>query len=161
MKCFSCGAPVPEMEGPTHPYMLSSPGCWHVFSEVLARQFSDPTLRDVQRMTADAYAVQHPGDESPVAIQSVCGHLMSLCVVLEKHAPYSYADQILQAAVRGKIPFAWLTPPQSMGAITVAHVHEGDSVDEHRARVTTWARSAWSAWADHHDIIRTWVAGAS
>lgn len=131
-----------------------------MFSEVLARQFSDPALRDVQRMTADTYAVQHPGQESPVAIQSVCGHLMSLCVVLEKDAPYTYADQILQAAVRGKVPFSWLTPPPSMGDITVEHVHAAGSVDEHHASVHAWARSAWAAWADHHDIIRTWVARA-
>ena len=42
MNCFSCGALVPDMSGPTHPYMESSPGCWHVYGEILVRQFSDP-----------------------------------------------------------------------------------------------------------------------
>jgi hypothetical protein len=156
--CFSCGALVPDMNGPTHPYMESSPGCWHVYGEILARQFSDPGLRDVQRLTADTYAVQHPGRPSPVAIQSVCGHLMSLCVVLEKHAPYSYADQVLRAAVNGRIPLWWLTPPRSPGALTVVDVKAAASADEHREKVHAWAQSAWSAWAEHHDTIRTWTA---
>ena len=158
IKCFSCGALVPDMSGPTHPYMESSPGCWHVYGEILARQFSDPGLRDVQRFTADAYAVQHPGRPSPVAIQSVCGHLMSLCVVLEKHAPYSYADQVLKAAVDGRIPFWWLTPPRSLRQLTVVDVKAATSADEHREKVHAWAQSAWSAWAEHHDTIRTWTA---
>ena len=156
--CFSCGAIVPDMNGPTHPYMESSPGCWHVYGEVLARQFSDPAPRDVQRFTADTYAVQHPGRPSPVAIQSVCGHLMSLCVVLESQAPYSHADRVLKAAVDGKIPFWWLTPPRSRGTLTVVDVHGAASTDEHRERVHAWAHSAWSAWADHHDTVRSWIA---
>lgn len=146
------------MSGPTHRYMESSPGCWHVFGEILARQFSDPGLRDVQRFTADTYAVQHPGRPSPVAIQSVCGHLMSLCVVLEKHAPYRYADHVLKAAVDGRIPFSWLAPPRSLGELTVVDVKAATSTGEHREKVQAWAQSAWSAWAEHHDTIRTWTA---
>ncbi len=103
------------MNGPTHPYMESSPGCWHVYGEILARQFSDPGLRDVQRFTADTYAVQHPGRPSPVAIQSVCGHLMSLCVVLETHAP---SDTQTSPKGRGGWQdslFGGSTPPRSLG----------------------------------------------
>lgn len=159
VRCFSCGALVPDMNGPTHPYMESSPGCWHVYGDVLGRHFSDPALRDVQRFTADTYAIQHPGRPSPVAIQSVCGHLMSLCVVLERRAPYGYADRVLQAAVQGEIPSWWLTPPRSLGDITVVDVRAAASADEHRARVHAWAQSAWSAWAEHHDTVRVWVAG--
>lgn len=158
-RCFSCGAPVPDMTGPTHAYIESSPGCWHVYGKVLARQFADPALRDVHRWTADAYAVQHPGRPSPAATQSVCAHLMSLCVVLDRQAPYSYADRVLRAAVEGRIFFWWLTPPQSLGELTVADVQAAASAEEHREKVQAWARSAWSAWADHHDTIRTWIAG--
>ena len=158
IKCFSCGALVPDMNGPTHPYMESSPGCWHVYGEILARQHSERASRDIQRFTADTYAVQHPGRLSVVAIQSVCGHLMSLCVVLERHAPYSYADRVLKAAVDGRIPLGWLTPPRSLGELTVVDVHAAVSAQEHREKVHAWARSAWTAWAEHHDTIRTWIA---
>jgi hypothetical protein len=158
VRCFSCGAMVPDTRGPTHAYMASSPGCWHVYGEILARQFSDPAFRDLQRLTADTYAIQHSGRPSPVSTQSVCGHLMSLCVVLERHAPYHDADQVLQAAVQGKIRFWWLTPPRSLGEITVVDVRAAASANEHRERVQEWARSAWLAWAEHHDTVRTWVA---
>jgi Family of unknown function (DUF5946) len=158
VRCFSCDAMVPDMTGPTHPYMESSPGCWHVYGEVLARQFSDPGFQDLQRFTADTYAVQHPGRPSRVAIESVCGHLMSLCVVLERHAPYRYADQVLLAAAQGRVPLCWLTPPRSLGEITVDDVRAAASAEEHRTRVHEWAQSAWSAWAAHHDTVRTWVA---
>lgn len=158
IKCFSCGALVPDMNGPTHAYMESSPGCWHVYGAILARQYSEPAPRDIQRMTADAYAVQHPGRPSPVAIQSVCAHLMSLCLVLERHAPYSYADRVLKAAVGGRIPFWWLAPPASLGELTVVDVQADVPADQHGEQVHAWARSAWAAWAEHHDTIRAWVA---
>ena len=99
VSCFSCGAQVPDMNGPTQPHMPSSPGCWHLYGDVLGRQFSDPALRDVRRYSSDTYAVQHPGRPSPVAIQSVCGRLMSLSVFVDRHAPYGYADRVLRAAV--------------------------------------------------------------
>lgn len=159
IKRFSCGALVPDVTGPTHPYMESSPGCWHAYCEVLSRQFTDPALRDVRRWAADAYAVQHPGRPSPVATQSVCAHLMSLCVVVERRAPYRYADRILDAAVAGRIAFWWLMPPSSLGTLTVVDVQSATSADEHRERVRAWAESAWAAWADHHETIGTWIAG--
>src|SRR5215813_7857026 len=28
VRCFGCGVAVPDIEGPTHRYMLSAPGCW-------------------------------------------------------------------------------------------------------------------------------------
>ena len=62
--CFSCGAQVPDVEGPTHRYMLSSPGCWAVFGEVLAREYSNALYMKNHRLTVDAYAVQHPGKPS-------------------------------------------------------------------------------------------------
>ncbi|MFC1547249.1 hypothetical protein ACFL5M_01855 [Candidatus Neomarinimicrobiota bacterium] len=37
---ISCGAMVPDIEGPLYEYMTSSPGCWAVFGEVLAREYS-------------------------------------------------------------------------------------------------------------------------
>ncbi|MCP5049599.1 MAG: hypothetical protein GY940_20685 [bacterium] len=54
--CFSCGAPVPEIEGPVHRYMDSSPGCWKIFGEVLAREYSNAAYARYHRLTVDAYA---------------------------------------------------------------------------------------------------------
>jgi hypothetical protein len=41
IRCVGCGALVPDIDGPTHRYMAASPGCWALFGEVVAREFSD------------------------------------------------------------------------------------------------------------------------
>ena len=158
IRCIGCGALVPDIVGPTHPYMESSPGCWQAYGEVLGRQYSDPDFRAILRLTADTYAVQHPGRPSPVAVQSVCGHLMSLYLILEKGAPFSYADRALDLALRDARRFRWLTPPSSLGDITCVDVRDSTSPAEHDQKVRAWAMSTWSAWAPHHDTICQWVS---
>ena len=37
--CSGCGARFPRTEGPVHPYMESSPGCWAAYGELLAREY--------------------------------------------------------------------------------------------------------------------------
>ena len=85
--CPGCAIVLPEIEGPTHAYIESSPACWAKYGEVLAREYADPDLfAKVHRMSVDAYAVQHPGRPSPQSIQSVAVHLISLCTMIEKDA---------------------------------------------------------------------------
>ena len=158
IRCIGCGALVPDIIGPTHEYMESSPGCWHTYGEVLARQYRDPDFRTILRLTADTYAVQHPGRPGPTSIQSVCGHLMSLFLILERDAPFSYADRALELALRETGRFRWLTPPSSLGEITIVDVRDAASPEEHDQNVRAWARSTWSAWAPHHHTIREWVS---
>ena len=71
--CLSCGGVFPDIDGPVHRYMKSSPGCWAVYGEVLAREYEDPYFFEVHRLTVDAYAVQHPGSTDRQSIQSVGG----------------------------------------------------------------------------------------
>ena len=66
------------MEGPTHRYMQSTPGCWAAFGRVLAREYEDQRYFEVHRLTVDAYAVQHPGIPGRQSIQSVAFHLVRL-----------------------------------------------------------------------------------
>lgn len=82
--CRGCGALVPDTEGPTHRYLGASPGCWAVYGEILEKEYSDYRYWRAHRFTVDAYAVQHPGESSPPAIQSVAVHLISLYLMLEK-----------------------------------------------------------------------------
>jgi len=158
IRCVGCGALVPDIVGPTHPYMESSPGCWQTYGEVLAREYSNPDFRTLLRLTADTFAVQHPGQPSSQSIQSVCGHLMSLFLILERAASFSYADRALELALRETGRFRWLTPPSSLGEITVVDVRGSTSPAEHDQKVRAWARSTWSAWAPHHDTIREWIS---
>jgi len=157
-QCFSCGGSYPDIDGPTHPYMKSTPGCWAVYGEVLAREYGNPEYFDVHRLTVDAYAVQHPGATDRRSVQSVGVHLIRLCLFFEQDLAGDKANQAMKNAVRLKHEFHWLQPPQSLGGITAADVAHAGGVDEHRAIVNKWARGAWDAWSLHHPTVRSWIS---
>jgi hypothetical protein len=156
--CIGCGGLVPEIDGPTHRYLESSPGCWQVYGEVLSREYTDPAYAVWHRLTVDSYAVQHPGRPSPQTIQSVCVHLLSLCLVVERGADPKYATRVMGEALQPKGRFTWLTPPRSLGDVTVVDVAAASTVSAHVRAVRAWAESAWSAWAEHHETVRSWLA---
>jgi len=155
--CVGCGAQFPDVTGPTHRYIESSPGCWAAYGEVLAREYGDPAFGRVHRLTVDAYAVQHPGQPSPQSIQSVAVHLMSLCLVLEQGRSMEQATEAIGRAVKGKQDFVWLNPPAGRGAVTVNDVLGTTDAEAHVAMVGQWAKSAWEAWSPHHAQIRAWL----
>lgn len=152
--CFSCGAVVPFTDGPTHDYMLSSPGCWALYGEVLAREYQNPAYMAKHRLTVDAYAVQHPGEPTPAAKRSVLFHLLSLCAVLERNASPGEATAMLQRLGESKPEAQWLPPPEDLGEVTVANVHPAEDIEEHLEAVERWSRSAWRSWSAHHELIR-------
>jgi uncharacterized protein DUF5946 len=157
IRCIGCAALVPDIEGPTHRYLESSAGCWQLYGEVLAREYADAAFQSMHRLTVDSYAVQHPGHPTPQCIQSVCVHLMSLCLVVERGMDAGYATRVMGQAVRPKGRFVWLTPPRSLGDVTVVDVAAASTPTAHFAKVRVWAESAWSAWSEHHDAIRRWL----
>jgi len=140
--------------------MESSPGCWQVYGEVLAREYARSALRPAHRLAVDSYAVQHPGRRSDQATLSVCVHLLRLCLVVERGADVDDAARAARAALRRKERFVWLTPPRSLGRVTVADVAAASTRFEHQRRVLAWADSAWSAWTEHHAVVRGWLSGA-
>jgi hypothetical protein len=156
-RCPGCGGTFPVMDGPTHRYMESSPGCWAAYGVVLAREYSDPACFEVHRLTVDAYAVQHPGRPLPQSIRSVGLHLVRLCLQLERGLPAEKANEAMVAAARAKHVFTWLEPPSSLGALTVADVVGLPTAAEHRQAVRAWAAAAWRAWSAHHGAVRRWL----
>ncbi len=159
LPCIGCGGRFPDIDGPTHRYLESSSGCWACFGEVLAREYGDLEYHRVHRLTVDAYALQHPGQPSPQTIQSVALHSIALCAIFERGVELGDAGKILQQATQHKERFDWLTPPSSMGALTVADVHQAGDAQEHARLVRKWAEATWSAWSQHHPRIRNWLAG--
>lgn len=137
--------------------MESSPACWAAFGEVLAREYSDQAYFAVHRLSVDAYAVQHPGRPNPQTIQSVAVHLVRLCLLLERGLPMERANDAMLKASEQEKNFVWLTPPESLGTVTVADVWKAEELDAHMAAVRRWAQSAWEAWATHHATVRAWV----
>ena len=154
--CLGCGALVPDIEGSTHEYMLSTPGCWSLFNQVAVQQYEIASF-DLRRLAVDAYAVQHPGTTDRRAVQSVAVHLISLYFVLERGLTPTEATDKMRQALLDKSRFVWLRLPQSMGEITVVDVISVTDPVEHEALIKRWARSAWEAWSVHHAQIRKWT----
>jgi Family of unknown function (DUF5946) len=158
--CTGCGALFPDLSGPVHDYMESSPGCWHAFGQVLEREYSDPHLAATHRLSVDSYAVQHPGGESRQAIQSVGIHLSRLCIFLERGLAPAEANDAMLRIGKYKSAMIKLSRPVSLGSVTVADVVEAHGVENHLAAVNRWARAAWQAWVEHHETIRRWADAA-
>lgn len=154
--CPGCGSRLPAVDGPVHAYMTSSPACWAAFNAVIAREFSDPSLMPVHRLSVDAWAVQHPGDGSRRAIQSVGLHLARLRVQLEDGVDGEAANAAMLRFAPRKADLPEL-PPRARYAMTVVDVVGAVDPAAHRRAVRAWAEAAWGDWADHHDFIRGWA----
>jgi hypothetical protein len=138
--------------------MLSSPACWAAFNAVLEREYPNPALLGIHRLTVDAWAVQHPGDGSRRAIQSVGLHLARLMVQLEDGLSGEAANAAMLgfASRKGELP---ALPPRPTYRMTVADVVDAAEPDAHRQAVRHWAETTWTEWADQQEFIRSWAGG--
>ena len=156
--CPGCRAAVPDVaEMRERPYIGSAPGCWLMYSEVLAREYGDMRYTPAHQLTVDAYAVQHPGVPERRAAQSVAIHLVGLCLSLERERGPIELPRLRQRMAAPKRVFPWLPPPDSLGDVTVVDVHAAETPEAHRVVVDRWARSAWEAWSPHHAQVRAWT----
>jgi hypothetical protein len=153
--CVGCGALVPDIDGPTHPYIGASPGCWQAYGELQAKTYNEAGIPPILGLAVDVYAVQHPGVPGRRSSQSVAVHLMVLCLVLDRGAPPERAFRARRHFTHRA--YSWLEPPASPGVVTVLDVLAARDPAEHAARVERWARSVWDAWSAHHDTVRRWL----
>ena len=144
--CARCGAEVPS----------STEGCWKLFHEVLALEYSDPAYGALHLLTVGAHALQHSEDHGP---RSNAFHLIRLCMLLE----YSGEPRIgqnprwFQVEINGKRKVPYLEPPKDRGEVTIIDVHGAASPEEHAERVYRRARSVWDAYGTHHKWAREWL----
>lgn len=137
------------MDGPTHRYMLSAPGCWAIYGQLQADG------RPKTQFSVDGYAVQHPGVPGPQASQSVCVHLMNLCRVIERGGDPAVGPRFLASLTHRRYP--WLEPPD-LGAYTLTVMDLAAVEPERFAEVEReFAEGAWRAWSAHHATIRSWL----
>ena len=155
--CPGCGLVLPARDSPTHAYLGSSPECWALYAELLAREFGEPDYFSVHQLTVDTYAVQHPGRPERRTIQSLGLHLTTLCLVLEQ-AFDARKGPTVHKRLAGKPWFEWLNPPASRGRTTVADVLRAAA--EHQQLVRAWASVVWAAWEPHHATVREWARRA-
>jgi CTP:molybdopterin cytidylyltransferase MocA len=158
--CPGCGERILADAGaPTHEYIGASPGCWASFTELIAREFSDPAYGAVHRHTVDVYAAQHPGTDGRRQRQSVAVHLVAICHWLEHGLIAEQLNPTTQALAREKREWPWLEPPNAY-AMTVLDVLMATSGEQHRRLVREWSASVWQAWSAHHDTVRQWASEA-
>jgi Family of unknown function (DUF5946) len=159
--CFGCGGSVPDIDGPSHRYMLAAPGYWAAYTGMLGGGLRAPAGSAGDRvhpaLTVDAYAVQHPGAPNPQAIQSVWVHLIKLHLALEQGWPSSTLVAIRQAGADLDVVRPSLPPPPSMGPVTAIDVSEASSAAAGEL-IVRWVDGAWQAWHEHHDDVRTAAA---
>jgi hypothetical protein len=152
-RCEGCGAEFESHAGPTHRYMLSSPGCWARYGELLAVLSVDRALAAPLVMCVDAFAVQHPGTPNPQAIQSVAVHLINMYGYLVRDR------EVSPPRLSGhKGAFHWLTPPTIPATRSVIHMPLAGSPAELTAAAKAWVSAAWTAWAPHHAQVAAWAA---
>ncbi len=159
--CPGCGAGVPDIEGPTHPYIGAAPACWRRYGDVLAREYGEFNYPECHRLTVDTYAAQHPGRPSRRAIQSVDVHLISLHLSLEADLGAAALVAGLRNALRHADEFKWLEPPSFAATMTVFDVAGASDLEDHQRLVREWAGSVWRAWSPHHATVRSWADKAT
>jgi hypothetical protein len=155
VKCPECGSETQDVEGPIHEYMISSPGCWKTFGDVLNKEYSDPAYMKVHRLTVDTFACQHVGDDDRRAKQSVIVHLLALHLAIDLKLGFSEIPSVMEAVIKElKGNFSKLSRPDFANVMKVTDVVTARSASEHCRLVTEWANQVWSAWRNEHDRIR-------
>lgn len=143
IKCFSCGAETEDVNGSTHKYLLSTPGCWARYNEVLAREYSDYSYMQVHNLTVDAYSIQHSGLPNPQTINSANIHLSSLYAHFKQQVAISELGKVKQKLAQFKNEFIWLEPPVDLGYLTINDVWVAENSVEHCDYVKKWARGGF------------------
>lgn len=156
--CFICNAEIPDVDGPTssHKYIPQSPGCWKLYTEVLAREYSEWSYPPIHRLTVDCYAAQHP-TKTPdrKSAQSVQVHLLGIFLAIEKKIESQQITKIIgDVIVKNKNTFTWFEPPENLGSITITDVWKAKTLSEHEIVVNDWANSIWQAWERMHPNIQ-------
>lgn len=154
IKCFGCGAVVPDIEGPTHEYMLSVPGCWMLYGKVLAEEYASENYDpDSHRITVDTYAVTHPGKNERRAVQSVNIHLIRLYYIFERNLKGESLLRVIKNASENEelhTTFEWLEPPSFENTLKITDVVKAESMSEHKKIVYLWGKSVWKVWKDKY-----------
>lgn len=156
--CVGCALDLPVIEGPTHPYMLSSAACWASYSRVLGREYGEFGYPETHRLTVDAYAAQHPGTDDPRALRSVAGHLVALHLTLERGMEARVVTRAIGAFLeRAGGQVTRLEPPSFEGRMNIAQVERARDLAEHTRLVRAWGEDVWGAWSGHHERARAWA----
>ena len=162
VKCHGClvvfDSDTDQAPAPAHPYIGAVHNCWRVYSEILAKEFSDPEYFKVHRITVDAYSAQHIGDQSDRrARQSANLHLIVLYLGFEKNLGVEKIRDFLKAATIVKRDWPAITQITNPNWLNVLDVVSAQTALNHHEIVKKWGQSVWDMYKDHHkNIIETY-----
>ena len=172
--CPGCGALFSPHDGPTHRYIGASAGCWALFNGSVLIEGTDdagllvqsripdnlvpvPAHNDrlpLDSLHGDAYGVQHHGDNSPQAIQSVAVHLLNLHGIISGKT--TRPRWPIERALRIRGVFHKLEPPTLGSALTIRHLFPGGGVITPVTR-RQYVVSVYESWmAVHRSIVEQW-----
>ena len=159
--CFSCGAKSLNLEGNCHEYMLSSPGCYEMFTEVLEKEYSDFRYSKAHHYTVDAYATQHPGNlTNPKAVNSIGIHLMSLYFLFEKSMNLNSAAELKMAFAQFNKTHKIIQPlqkPEKFDGLTIFDIWNNENPEHHFKLSEIWAKNSWDTWEKERVTIEKWA----
>jgi hypothetical protein len=118
---------------------------------------TEPAPREsIGVLMGDASAVQHHGEDSPQAIQSVAGHLLILHGVVARDVSPSNRLWVLGRALRQRGIFHKLKPPSLGSALNIRHLLPGGGVNASKTRAE-YVVSVYQAWVRiHFSTVDTW-----
>ncbi|MEO5923138.1 MAG: DUF5946 family protein [Bryobacteraceae bacterium] len=170
--CPGCGASFPPFDGPTHRYIGASAACWalmlawmsgnppeagllagSIAPRVTPASLSQKDAGLLDAVWGDAYGVQHHGDDSPQAIQSVAIHLLALHGAVTQRADGMW---VKRRALRKRGVFHKLAPPALGCALTIRHLFSGEGPEAVITKID-YAYSVYNAWlALHRTTVERW-----
>jgi hypothetical protein len=151
MICMWCKGDFADIEGPVHPYMESTPGCWAAYTKLLEVEYRNyAVVKGAHRMTADTYAAQHPGQRSRVSTQSVSGHLFGLECYLVRGMDGDTTRKYMKRVIDRARELTWLEPPDFSGTLNVNHPLSATDMQDHIVKVKEWGWSVLNAWRALH-----------
>jgi hypothetical protein len=135
--------------------MENSPGCWRVFGELVAADYSSAERMTFHQVIVDAYAAQHPGSGDRRQVQSVGLHLMTLCLFLEHDVDPALGPTLH----RRMIDRAVFTPllRTGPGELTAAHVPTDGPVGLTRRAAYEWANAVWATYEPAQLTVMEWL----
>ncbi len=156
VRCIGCGILVPDLRGPTHPYMHAAPGCWALYCSLEDWKISltGPDAPTVAQWLVDGYAAQHPTNMDRRNRQSVAVHLMSLCASFERDVPGDKLRREMDTWTH--VEYTALRPHPDSYPLTVEDVVVAQA-DLRVSIVRSFASGTWSAWSSHHPQVRSWL----
>lgn len=135
--------------------MMATRGCWAAFGALQADETQRFGYPPIHGLAVDAYAASHGGDGAERRDrQSVCIHLMAICMVRERGITSARRIALLREFTTPKTDWPQLDRPPGVPALSHTHAAGARDLEDYTARVRDWADAVWAFWAPEHARIR-------